>query len=208
MDRGGKSAAALDDAGAPADGRRLSEIATSQAPSAKGAGAEDFDPANLPDEERNALFACMELLFFAYREFTSEPDAILETYKFGRAHHRVLHFVSRNPGLRVADLLEILKITKQSLARVLKQLVDEGFIVQEAGRTDRRERLLYVTERGKSLAGQLADLQMMRLRNAIASAGPDSEGKLRSFLLAMIGEDQRKLVARLIDKTGDLDTPG
>ena len=170
-------------------------------------GAGEFNPADLAGDERNALFACMELLFFAYREFTSEPDAILEKYKFGRAHHRVLHFVSRNPGLRVADLLEILKITKQSLARVLKQLVDEGFIVQEAGRTDRRERLLYVTDRGKTLAGQLADLQMMRLRNAIASAGPDAEETLRSFLLAMIGEDQRKLVSRLIDKTGDLDTP-
>src|SRR3954469_19636125 len=79
------------------------------------------------------LIACIELFYFAYRDFTCDPDAILEQYGFGRAHHRVLHFVHRNPGLKVAELLEILKITKQSLARVLKQLVDEGFIIQRAG---------------------------------------------------------------------------
>lgn len=158
-------------------------------------------------EERESLFACMELLFFAYRDFTSEPDEILEKYGFGRAHHRVLHFVSRNPGLRVADLLEILKITKQSLARVLKQLVDEGFIIQKAGENDRRERHLHVTELGKSLAGQLADLQMERLSRAISAAGPNVQDELRSFLFAMIGDDQRRLVSHLINKTGGEKTP-
>jgi DNA-binding MarR family transcriptional regulator len=86
---------------------------------------------------RPDAIACVELLFFAYRDFTGDADAVLEEYGFGRAHHRVLHFVSRNPGLRVAQLLEILKITKQSLARVLKQLVDEGFIAQREGAEDR-----------------------------------------------------------------------
>src|SRR5258705_10235997 len=88
------------------------------------------------------LITVVELLFFAYRDFTREADAVLAEYGLGRAHHRVLHFVNRHPGLRVADLLEVLKITKQSLARVLKQLVDEGWIGQQAGLEDRRERLL------------------------------------------------------------------
>lgn len=150
-------------------------------------------------QDREALLACMELLFFAYRDFIGDPDAMLERYGFGRAHHRVLHFVSRNPGLRVADLLDILRITKQSLARVLKQLVDEQYIIQEAGRTDRRERHLYVTDKGMALAGKLADLQMARIDDALSSAGPNSQETLRRFLFAMIGEDQRTNVERLVD---------
>src|SRR5882724_9246951 len=94
-------------------------------------------PAAAPDLR---LITVIELLFFAYRDFTSEADAALAELGLGRAHHRVLHFVNRHPGLRVADLLEILKITKQSLARVLKQLVDEGWIEQKAGERDRRQR--------------------------------------------------------------------
>src|SRR5262245_1861085 len=97
------------------------------------------------------LIAYVELLFFAYRDFTAEPDAVLAEFGFGRAHHRVLHFVHRRPGLRVADLLDILKITKQSLARVLKELVDQGFIEQRAGAQDRRERLLFPTGKGAVL---------------------------------------------------------
>ena len=89
-----------------------------------------------------------ELLFFAYRDFTGDPDAILKDFGFGRAHHRVLHFVNRHSGLRVADLLDILNITKQSLSRVLKQLIDQGYIVQKAGASDRRERLLYPDRAG------------------------------------------------------------
>jgi len=104
------------------------------------------------------LVACVELLFFAYRDFTGGPDAVLEQYGFGRAHHRVLHFVHRNPGLRVADLLDILRITKQSLARVLKQLIDKGFIMQRAGNDDRRERRLFVSAKGARLAEKLATL--------------------------------------------------
>lgn len=155
-------------------------------------------PAAEDRDDRETLLACMELLFFAYRDFIGDPDAILERYGFGRAHHRVLHFVSRHPGLRVADLLDVLRITKQSLARVLKQLVDEEFIVQRAGRTDRRERLLYVTPKGEALSSQLAELQMARVREALESAGPHSEETLCRFLFAMIGEDQRQTVARMI----------
>ena len=140
----------------------------------------------------------MELLFFAYRDFIGDPDIILSRYGFGRAHHRVLHFVSRNPGLRVADLLDILRITKQSLARVLKQLVDTGYIVQEAGQQDRRERHLFVTASGRQLTNRLAEPQIARVKAALDAAGPDAEINLRRFLFAMIGEEQRAQVEDLV----------
>src|ERR671935_459704 len=101
----------------------------------------------------------IELLFFAYRDFTSDPDDVLAKFGFGRAHHRVLHFVNRNPGMKVAELLDLLKITKQSLGRVLKQLIDQGYVVQKEGANDRRQRLLYVTSKGGALALKLAALQ-------------------------------------------------
>jgi DNA-binding MarR family transcriptional regulator len=121
----------------------------------------DLPPSTSPTErevgriEDSRLVAMVELLFFAYRDFVAGPDQILGELGFGRAHHRVLHFVNQNPGLRVADLLSILKITKQSLARVLKQLVDEGYILQETGAIDRRERRLRLTEKGRRLAQRL-----------------------------------------------------
>jgi len=128
--------------------------------------------STIEETERARLIACVELLFFAYRDFINDPDKVLEQYGFGRAHHRVLHFVHRNPGLRIADLLHILKITKQSLARVLKQLIDEGFISQRSGKADRRERLLFVTAKGARLAEKLANLQMKRIGEALRKAGP------------------------------------
>jgi DNA-binding MarR family transcriptional regulator len=142
--------------------------------------------------------ACAELLFFAYRDFTGDPDAVLEQYGFGRAHHRVLHFVNRNPGLRVANLLDILKITKQSLARVLKQLIEQGFIVQRAGDEDRRERLLTVTAKGARLAEKLAALQVRRIEAALSTAGPGADEAARRFLFAMIAEAERPRVEALI----------
>src|SRR5512147_3123004 len=111
----------------------------------------------------------IELLFFAYRDFVGDPDEVLLKFGFGRAHHRVLHFVNRNPGMKVADLLDILKITKQSLGRVLKQLVDMGFIEQKHGPVDRRQRLLYPTEAGRTLALRLMSPQARRLGAALAS---------------------------------------
>lgn len=148
-------------------------------------------------DDRDRLVACAELLFFAYRDFTGEPDAILAEYGFGRAHHRVLHFVYRNPGLRVARLLDILKITKQSLARVLKQLIDQDFIVQKTGAHDRRERRLFPTDQGIALAGKLANLQVKRLREALCDAGPEAQNTMEKFLLAMISGDERADVAKL-----------
>jgi len=149
-------------------------------------------------DEREHLLACVELLFFAYRDFTSDPDAVLEQYGFGRAHHRVLHFVQRNPGMRVARLLDILKITKQSLSRVLKQLLDEGFIAQKTGPEDRRERLLYTTTKGARLAEKLAGLQLQRIAAALDGAGPDAAAGARRFLLGLIGERDRQAVEALV----------
>ena len=111
-------------------------------------------------------------MFFAYRDFVGDPDEVLSKLGFGRAHHRVLHFVNRNPGMKVADLLEILNITKQSLGRVLKQLVDQGYVVQKEGAQDRRQRLLYVTPKGEALALKLAGLQTQRINRAFAELGP------------------------------------
>jgi DNA-binding MarR family transcriptional regulator len=144
------------------------------------------------------LITFVELLFFAYRDFTSEADAVLAEYGLGRAHHRVLHFVNRHPGLRVADLLEILKITKQSLARVLKQLVDEGWILQKAGEQDRRQRLLHTTEKGTALAQRLDGLQSKRVAQALARAGDGSEGASARFLFNMITKEERALVEALL----------
>src|ERR1700685_4530214 len=97
----------------------------------------------------------IELLFYAYRDFTSEPDAMLARYGFGRAHHRVIYFVGRHPHMSVSDLLTVLRITKQSLSRVLSQLVRQGFIVQRPGNRDRRQRLLELTQKGVELERQL-----------------------------------------------------
>ncbi len=144
-----------------------------------------------------------ELLFFAYRDFVSEPDEILATYNFGRAHHRVLHFVHQHPDLRVAELLSILKITKQSLSRVLKQLIDEGFVIQRAGQSDGRERHLFVTKKGAKLAEQLAGLQLERIKNALQEAGPDASRIISRFLFAMIRENEQPHVAKLISKLRD-----
>src|SRR5260370_31908077 len=125
----------------------------------------------------------IELLFFAYRDFVGDPDDVLAKFGFGRAHHRVLHFVNRNPGMKVAELLEILKITKQSLGRVLKQLVDQGYVVQKAGENDRRQRLLYVTPRGEALAMRLAGMQTARIAHALTELGPGGREAARNFLL-------------------------
>ena len=153
------------------------------------------------------LHAFAELLFFAYRDFTGDPDVILADFGFGRAHHRVLHFVNRNPGLRVADLLDILNITKQSLSRVLKQLIDQGYVSQKAGASDRRERLLYPTERGKALAARLAAPQMVRLRAALETAGPDGETAIRRFLEAMINAEDRPKVSAITNPDSQTPTP-
>jgi DNA-binding MarR family transcriptional regulator len=158
-------------------------------------------PSAVPSERPRAgepVWDIIELFFFAYRDFVGEPDHLLEKFSFGRAHHRVLHFVNRSPGMKVAELLDILKITKQSLGRVLKQLIDQGYVVQKAGPNDRRQRLLYVTPKGEALAMRLAGLQSGRVARALAELGPDAHAAATRFLIAMIDAENRDGVLRFV----------
>jgi DNA-binding MarR family transcriptional regulator len=161
----------------------------------------DLKP-NAASPPREPAWDIIELMFFAYRDFVSDPDSVLTAFGFGRAHHRVLHFVNRTPGLKVAELLEILRITKQSLGRVLKQLVDQGYVEQREGASDRRQRLLYVTPKGAALALRLAGLQTQRIARAFSEVGPDAHAAARRFLIAMINPDAR---AEVIDFIGHPD---
>jgi DNA-binding MarR family transcriptional regulator len=140
----------------------------------------------------------IELLFFAYRDFVGDADHELEAFGFGRAHHRVLHFVHRYPGLKVADLLDVLRITKQSLGRVLKQLLDEGYIVQKTGNNDRRQRLLFATAKGEALVGKLAGLQTDRINHALSDIAPPGADIVRQFLRAMIDQEDPDKVLQTI----------
>ena len=137
------------------------------------------------DEVREGI----ELLFFAYRDFIAEPDAILAHYGFGRAHHRVIHFVGRHPQMTVGELLDILKITKQSLSRVLGQLVRQGFIIQRPGVRDRRQRLLELTSKGRELERQLSEPQRVRVANAYRQVGERAVEGFRKVLLCIIADE-------------------
>jgi DNA-binding MarR family transcriptional regulator len=142
-----------------------------------------------PAQRTDLRWDIIELLFFAYRDFVGDADHELEAFGFGRAHHRVMHFVCRYPGLKVADLLDVLRITKQSLGRVLKQLLDEGYIVQKTGNNDRRQRLLYATPKGEALVEKLASLQTTRINRAVADIDAAGVETVRQFLRAMIDRD-------------------
>jgi DNA-binding MarR family transcriptional regulator len=157
---------------------------------------------DLPADELH--FDLIELLFFAYRDFVSDPDEVLAKLAFGRAHHRVLHFVNRNPGMKVAELLDVLKITKQSLGRVLKQLIDDGYILQKEGASDRRQRLLYVTPTGETLALKLAALQTARIARVLDDLGPGAREAARGFLAGMIDAEDREYVLGLIARSDSL----
>jgi len=146
------------------------------------------NPLFLREED---LRQAMELLFFAYRDFTADADTILETYHFGRAHNLVIYFVSRDAGMSVKDLLHILGITKQSLSRVLSQLVDEGFIEQRTGQQDRRQRLLYLTDKGKDLEKKLSKQQSLRIAHAYREAGADAVDGFRKVLRGITDEKAR-----------------
>jgi len=173
-----------------------------------GIGGDVRRPAADGDEPPPAaIWDIIELLFFAYRDFVGDPDDVLAKFGFGRAHHRVLHFVNRNPGMKVAELLDVLKITKQSLGRVLKQLVDQGYVEQKAGENDRRQRLLYVTPRGEALAMRLAHMQSSRISRALAELGPAGRETARKFLLAMINADDRDSVLRFIARADRVRVP-
>jgi DNA-binding MarR family transcriptional regulator len=161
-------------------------------------------PFPVESQGDDSVVDLIELLFFAYRDFISDPDAILAKSGFGRAHHRVLHFVDRNPGLTVADLLDILKITKQSLARVLKDLIDSGLIEQQTGQEDRRQRLLFATPAGRSLSGRLSAPQELRIKAALESLGPYARPVVTAFLARMVDEAERGKAMRLVEKEAEL----
>ena len=151
--------------------------------------------------ESDLRWDLIELLFFAYRDFVGDADHELEAFGFGRAHHRVMHFVCRYPGLKVADLLDVLRITKQSLGRVLKQLLDEGYIVQKTGNNDRRQRLLYATAKGEALLAKLAGLQTARINRALGEIGASNVEVVRGFLRAMIDREDPDKVLETIFRT-------
>lgn len=142
----------------------------------------------------------IELLYFAYRDFTRDPDEILAESGFGRAHHRVLYFVGRNPGTTVSGLLSLLRITKQSLSRVLGQLVEEGFIIQETGAQDRRQRLLKLTEKGEAFEKQLFETQRNRVAEAYKTAGPEAVSGFWEVLLNIVDDEDRGNVLSQIEK--------
>ena len=146
--------------------------------------------------------ALIELMFFAYRDFVSDPDEILGQFGFGRAHHRVLHFVGREPGMTVQQLLDLLRITKQSLGRVLKELIDKGYVYQKEGEADRRQRLLYLTEKGDKLRERLMLPQINRIRRAVTQSGSDSAHFYRKVLYHMVSPENRDSVRDWIEKAG------
>jgi len=147
--------------------------------------------------EAAPMFDLIELLFFAYRDFVGDADRLLETYGFGRAHHRVLHFVNRRPNLMITELLDILRITKQSLNRVLKDLLDQGFVEARPGVADRRQRLLVVTGKGRRLALDLAGVQTQRFARALSELPAGARGHAMAFLLAMVDPQERGKIAGL-----------
>lgn len=154
---------------------------------AGGSGAEGL--LFLTDDQ---LRRGIEAMFFAYRAFTADPDAILEGLDYGRAHHRALHFINREPGLTVSSLLEVLGVTKQSLNRVLRTLVEDGLVESRVGRRDRRERQLYLTEKGAALERRLSEAQRARMRAAFRAAGPQAVAGFREVLEAMMDEGGRR----------------
>ena len=148
-------------------------------------------PANPLFLREDDLRQGIELLFFAYRDFTAKADQTLAQYGFGRAHHRVIYFVGRNPGMTVSDLLDILKITKQSLSRVLSQLVEEGYVKQTPGLRARRQRLLSLTELGADLERKLTEEQRALVARAYKAAGAEAVDGFRKVMLGMINEADR-----------------
>ena len=164
----------------------------------------DAIPALKPQQPGQDILAetpaydLIELFFFAYRDFVSDPDRILDEYGFGRAHHRVLHFVSRRPGLTIAELLDILRITKQSLNRVLKELIEKDFIESRMGTSDRRQRLLFATTKGHDLALKLAKLQTRRIMRALSGMEPEAKETISRYLLRLIDPSDSAHVKQLV----------
>lgn len=139
----------------------------------------------------------IEAMFFAYRGFTADPDRILAEKGYGRAHHRAIHFINRSPGTTVNNLLSILGVTKQSLNRVLRSLIEDGLVESRVGARDKRERNLYLTEVGGALERELSTAQRDRMRGAFRQAGPEAVSGFRTVLEAMMDGDMRRHYKRL-----------
>ncbi|NNE87780.1 MAG: MarR family transcriptional regulator [Silicimonas sp.] len=144
----------------------------------------------------------IEAMFFAYRGFTADPDRILLDKGYGRAHHRAVHFINRSPGTTVNNLLSILGVTKQSLNRVLRTLIEDGLVKNEVGKRDKRERHLYLTELGQALEAELSNAQRDRMRAAFRQTGPEAVAGFKQVLEAMMDTDMRKHYARLKESGG------
>ena len=144
----------------------------------------------------------VELMFFAYRDMIADADRLLADRGYGRAHHRCLHFVWRRPGLSVTELLDILRVTKQSLNRVLRQLVEDGLIRSTVGHTDRRRRSLELTEEGEILVRALSAAQNERMRRVFREVGPDAVAAFKSVLAGMIDDDRREAALELVEDRG------
>lgn len=147
------------------------------------------------DERAEPRYELIELMFFAYRDFVEDADRMLAVDGFGRAHHRVLYFAVRRPGLTIAELLDILKITKQSLNRVLNELLDRGYVTSQLCAVDRRQRRLHATPRGVALVRQIAEVQSARFTRAFGRLGGNAEAAASAFLEAMLDQSDDDLTA-------------
>ncbi|MEM6942697.1 MAG: MarR family transcriptional regulator [Pseudomonadota bacterium] len=176
----------------------MPENAEIGAPRAAGAPSGPDQLLFLTEEQ---LRQGIELMFFAYRDFTSDPDAVLAERGYGRAHHRAIHFIKRRPGVTIAGLLDILKVTKQSLNRVLRQLIEDGLVESSMGEVDRRQRNLRLTAEGEALEHALSEPQRARLRRAFSEAGPQAVAGFRQVLARMLDEGGRDAVMSLVERS-------
>ncbi len=169
---------------------------------ADGRGASSQMGENLLFLTDEQLRQAIEAMFFAYRGFTADPDRILDDMAYGRAHHRAIHFINRAPGTTVNNLLGLLGVTKQSLNRVLRTLISDGLVQSQVGKTDKRERHLYLTEAGRALEQTLSDAQRVRMRSAFRDAGPEAVAGFRTVLEAMMDPEMRHSYSRLKENGG------
>ena len=140
----------------------------------------------------------IELFFFSYRDFTSGPDKILEKLKFGRAHHRAIYFVGKKNNITIKELLVVLKITKQSLSRVLNQLVEEGYIIVSSG-LDKRTKSLSLTEKGKKLELELSTIQIKKIKKVLNNFSEENINGFKKILYEMIDINNKKIFEQLND---------
>ena len=154
-----------------------------------------LSPFFLNDKEIRKV---IELLFFSYRDFTSGPDKILEKLNFGRAHHRIIYFVGKKNNITIKELLLVLQITKQSLSRVLNQLVNERFIIVSTG-IDKRTKKLSLTQKGEDLENQLSTIQIDKIKKVINKFSEENINGFKEILYDMIETDYKKTFQQIND---------